>query len=509
MSSARTAVVVGSGPNGLGAAITLARAGLDVTVLEGADTVGGGMRSAALTLPGFTHDVCSAAHPLAMASPFLRTIDWARHGVVFDQPELPFGQPLDGGRAAVAYRSVEQTADGLGPDGPAYRRLLGPLVRDALPLVEAVLGSGFRPPVPNLAAVARFGVRSLLPTSLLSRTFRGDLAPALIAGAAAHSTLPLTSLPTGGTGLLLVLLAHAVGWPVVRGGSQAMADALVAELTGLGGRVQAGSWVRSAADLPAADLVLLDVSPRALLSIYGDALAPGYARALRRFRYGPGVCKVDYALSGPVPWAAPELARTGTIHLGGTWQDLAAAEREPTRGRHPDRPYVLAVQPGIVDPTRAPAGSSTLWTYCHVPNGSTVDMGDRVTAQLERFAPGFGARVLRRTVSTAAQEEAHDPNWVGGDISTGATTTWQMLARPAARWDLYRVPLTSSAGQKRGRASAWLCSSATPPGPGVHGMCGYVAATRALAAAGITAPADRPAWPGAPRAAAGGRAGRA
>ncbi len=488
MSGARTAVVVGSGPNGLAGAITLARAGLDVTVLEGADSVGGGMRSAPLTFPGFTHDVCSAAHPLAMASPFMRSIDWARHGVEFLQPGLPFGQPLDGGRAALAHRSVEETADGLGPDGAVYRRLLTPLVRDALPLADAMLGSGFRPPVPHLAAIARFGARSVLPTALLARTFRGDLAPALLAGAAAHSTLPLTALPTTPTGLLLVLLAHAVGWPVVRGGTQQMADALVAELTALGGRLHTGSWVRSAADLPSADIVLLDVSPRALLSIYGEALAPRYARAVERFRYGPGVCKVDFALSGPVPWTAPGLARAGTVHVGGTWQDIAESEQQPTRGRHAERPYVLAVQPGVVDPTRAPAGRATLWTYCHVPNGSTVDMGDRITAQVERFAPGFAATVLDRTVCTAGAEEAHDPNWVGGDISTGAMTVRQTLARPAARWDLYRVPLAGRAGAAAASAGTWLCSSATPPGPGVHGMSGHVAAVRALAAAGVPTP---------------------
>ncbi len=480
---ARTAVVVGSGPNGLAGAVTLARAGLDVTVLEGADTVGGGMRSAALTAPGFLHDVCSAAHPLALASPFMRTVDWGRHGVEFLQPEIPFGQPLDGGRAALTMRSVDQTADGLGADGPAYRRLMTPLVRDALPLAATVLGSSFRPPVDNLAAVARFGVRSLLPTALLARLFRGDLAPALLAGSAAHSQLPLTALPTTATGLLLGLLAHAVGWPVVGGGTQRMADALVAEVTGLGGRVQSGQWVRSAADLGDADIVLLDVSPRALLSIYGDALAPGYARALGRFRYGPGVCKVDYALSGPVRWANPRLARAGTVHIGGTWGDIAESERDPALGRHPRRPYVLAVQPGVVDPGRAPAGCSTLWTYCHVPHGSTVDMADRVTAQVERFAPGFGATVLDHTVTTAAQEEAHDPNWVGGDISTGAMTAWGALARPVPRWDTHRVPLASG-----DRHRVWLCSSATPPGPGVHGMGGYLAATKALAAAGSPGP---------------------
>ena len=465
------AVVVGSGPNGLAGAITLARAGLSVRVYERAATVGGGTRTAELTLPGFRHDVCSAAHPLALASPFMRSVDLAAHGVRFRHPEHPFAHPLDGGRAGVLHRDVRATAAQLGESGAAYERLMGPLVRGWEEIVPQVLGP-LRPPVPvrRWPVLAMFALRGARPAEWITRGLDDDRAAAIIAGAAAHTMLPLSTLPTGPFGLLLTLLAHAVGWPVVEGGSQRIADGLVAELEQLGGEVVVDTEVTDLRELPPAEIVLLDVAPAALPGMAGGRLPAPYARSLRRFTYGSGVCKIDYALSGPIPWANDEVRRAGTVHLGGTWQEVAASERDTAAGRHPERPYVLAVQPGTADSTRAPAGHDTFWTYCHVPSGSDVDMSPQVDAQIERFAPGFGDLVLARRVTTAVQEEATNPNYVGGDISAGATTVRQLLFRPTPRWDPYPTALPGT----------YLCSSSTPPGPGVHGMCGYSAARSAL-----------------------------
>ena len=464
------AVVVGSGPNGLAAAVTMAAAGLRVQVIEGAPTIGGGCRTEELTLPGFWHDVCSAGHPLAVASPFFRRFDLAARGVALAWPEVEFAQPLDGGRAAVVTRSVQDTAARLGADGRAYQRLLGPITEHLDELLPAILAPLLRQLPAHPLALADYGRRAILPASVVARRWRGQEARAIMAGAAAHAMMPLTAAPTAGIGLMLVALAHGVGWPVVAGGSARITDAMAAALTASGGAIETGRWVRSLAELPSARAVLLDVSPRALAQLAGDRLPSGYRAALRRFRYGPGVCKVDFALSGPVPWTNGDCRRAGTLHLGGPFEQVAAAEAEVAAGKHPLNPYVLVMQPGVADPSRASAGQQTLWTYCHVPSGSEVDMTGRIEAQIERFAPGFRDLILARAVRTAADQEARNPNYVGGDIGVGLQTILQTVLRPVPRWNPYRTPI-------RG---VYLCSSATPPIPGVHGRCGELAALTAL-----------------------------
>jgi len=464
------AIVVGSGPNGLAAAVTLAAAGLRVHVIEGAGGPGGGCRTEELTLPGFRHDVCSAAHPLALASPFFQRLRLAERGVRFAHPEVVFAHPLDGGRAAVVTRGVADTAARLGGDAAAYRRLMGPLADDGGVLADAILSSLRRPPsryARSLAVFARDGLRS---AAALARRFRADEARALLAGAAAHAMMPLDASPTGGVGLLLVALAHSVGWPVVEGGSGRLTDAMAGLVTDAGGVVETGRWVRSLAELPRARATLLDVTPRALLGLAGEALPPRYRDALARFRYGAGVCKVDFALSGPVPWRNEAARLAGTLHLGGGFAEIAAGESQVARGQHPGSPYVLVVQAGVADPGRAPGGQQALWAYCHVPAGSTVDMTAAIEAQIERFAPGFTDLVLARHTRTAAQEEAANPNYVGGDIGAGVQTVRQVVARPLPRWNPYRTPLPG----------VYLCSASTPPGPGVHGRCGELAALTAL-----------------------------
>ena len=463
------AIVVGSGPNGLAAAVTLAAAGLRVHVIEGAASPGGGCRTEELTLPGFRHDVCSAAHPLALASPFFRRFDPAARGVRFAHPEVVYAHPLDGGRAAVVTRSVADTAAGLGRDEAAYRRLMQPLAGGGNAIADAVLSSMRRPPLPSraLADYARLGLRS---ATAVARRFDTEEARGLFAGVATHAMLPLTAPLTGGVGLLLGSLAHTVGWPLVVGGSGRLTDAMADVVVTAGGQVETGHWVRSLAELPPARAVLLDVSPRAFLGLAGERLPSRYRDALARFRYGAGICKVDFALSGPVPWQHEAARRAGTLHLGGGFEEIAAAEAAVARGEHPESPYVLVVQAGAADPTRAPEGQHTLWAYCHVPAGSAVDMTARIEAQIERFAPGFADLVLARNTRTAVQEEAMNPNYVGGDIACGAQTVRQVLARPVARWNPYRTPL-------RG---VYLCSAATPPGPAVHGRCGELAALTAL-----------------------------
>jgi phytoene dehydrogenase-like protein len=469
------AVVVGSGPNGLAAAVTLARAGLAVDVIEGSEHAGGGCRTSELTLPGYLHDVCSTVHPLAAASPFFRGLDLAAGGARLVAPPVALAHPLDGGRVAVVRGSVTETAAGLGADRRSYRRLMDPLVREADPIVTGFLAPLGRQVPPHPVAAARFAAQAVLPASLLARRLRTEEGRALLAGLAAHSMLPLTAPATGGVGLLLGVLAHTTGWPVVAGGSARLVDALAAELAALGGRIETGRWVERAADLPAARAVLLDVAPRQLARLAAGALPARYLRGLRRFRYGPGVCKVDWALAGPVPWTAPECRQTVTVHAGGSPAEVAACEAEVAAGRHPERPFCIVAQPCVADASRAPAGRHTLWGYCHVPAGSTVDMSGLIEAQIERFAPGFRDLILARAVRTAADVAADNPNYVGGDINGGAATLGQTLLGPVPRWNPYRTPA-------RG---VYLCSSATPPGGGVHGMCGVWAARTALRDLGL------------------------
>ncbi len=461
------AVVVGSGPNGLAAAVTLARAGFAVEVYEGDQHPGGGCRTEALTLPGYAHDVCSSVHPLLAASPFFQRKPL--EGVVLRTPALAFAHPLDGGRAAALTGSVQETAESLGTDARAYERLFGAVVRDATAIVPSVLGPIVRPP-PHPLAMARFGLPGLFPITVLARGFRTAPARALLAGLGAHSMQPLSAPGTGAFGLLLGVLAHAVGWPVVEGGSQRVIDALSQELAALGGQLHSGRWITDLDQLPRSPVTLLDVAPRGLLELGGSRLPSRYRAALRRFRYGPGIFKVDWALAGPVPWEAEACMATATVHLGGTFEEVAHSESEVRAGRHPERPFCIVVQPCVVDPGRAPEGHHTLWAYCHVPGGSTVDMTERIEAQIERFAPGFRELVLARTTASAADTERRNPNYVGGDINGGAATLRQTIFRPTVSLHPYRTALPG----------VYLCSSSTPPGGGVHGMCGEGAARAAL-----------------------------
>jgi phytoene dehydrogenase-like protein len=465
------AVVVGAGPNGLTAAAVLAGAGWRVLVREAAPTVGGGTRTLELTLPGYRHDVCSAVHPMGIASPVLRDLPLEEHGVKWLQPEVAAAQPLDDGRVALLRRSVEDTAGGLPGDEERYARLMSALVDHGDELVATTMSPLSVPSVRALPALARFAWLGIRPLATLARgQLRSDEGRALLAGLAAHSMLSLTGPGTGGFGLLMGTLAHRVGWPVAAGGSQAIADALAAVIIERGGEVEVGAPVTSLDELPPARAVLVDVTPTQLVALAGGRLPSRYRRQLARFRRGPGVWKLDWALDGPIPWRAEDCQRTATVHLGGRLDEVVAAEAEVVRGRHPERPFVLVVQPCAVDPTRAPAGGHVGWAYCHVPNGSTFDMTERIEAQVERFAPGFRDRILARHVMGPAAVEAHNANYLGGDISGGRTDLWQLAVRPVPSLTPWRTPLSG----------VYLCSSSTPPGPGVHGMCGWHAARTAL-----------------------------
>ncbi len=462
---------MGSGPNGLAAALTLARAGLSVEIYEGAQSPGGGCRTEELTIPGFSHDVCSTVHPLLAASPFFRR---AGLDVTLRTPEVAFAHPLDGGQAAAVTGSVEQTAAALGVDARSYRRLLEPLVDDAEAIVPSVLAPMLTVPRHPLA-MARFGLPGLLPLNVLARGFRTPGARALFAGLGAHAMRPLNAPGTAAFALLLGVLAHAVGWPVVQGGSARIIDALLEELAAAGSELHTGHWIADLDELPRARLTLLDVTPRQLIEMAGGRLPARYRRSLTRFRYGPGICKVDWALSGPVPWAAEACRAAPTIHLGGTLEEIMRSESDVAAGRHAERPFCIAVQPCLLDPGRAPESQQTFYAYCHVPADSTIDMSERIEAQIERFAPGFRDLVLARSSVTAVETERHNPNCVGGDINGGAATLAQTIFRPTVSLHPYRTALPG----------LYLCSSSTPPGGGVHGMCGEGAAHSAMRELGI------------------------
>lgn len=461
------AVVIGSGPNGLAAAITLARAGRSVLVREAQPVPGGGMRTMELTLPGFRHDLCSTVHPLAAGSPFMRALPLAAHGAEVLHPAACLAHPLDDGSAVLLRRSPDETAAGLGEDADAYRRLFAPLAARWDDLAAEVLRPFRIPRHPLL--MASFGPRALRSASGFARgRFRGPRARALVAGLAAHSCLPLEKAASASFALVLGAAAHAVGWPLVRGGSQRLADALSAHLASLGGSVVTGAPVLAIDELRDAGAILCDVTPRQLLALAPD-LPEGYRRRLARFRYGPGVFKMDWALDAPVPWRAAACLQAGTVHLGGTLEEIAASERAVWSGRAAELPFVILVQPTLVDPSRAPEGKHTLWAYCHVPNGSSEDMTSRIEGQIERFAPGFAGRILARRAHGPADLERHNVNRVGGDINGGAANLMQLVARPRLR-----APYTTP------RRNLYLCSASTPPGGGVHGMCGHLAAKAAL-----------------------------
>lgn len=469
MPSRHDAVVVGSGPNGLSAAVALARAGRSVLVLEARDEVGGGASSAALTLPGFVHDPFSAVHPLGVGSPFFRSLPLREHGLEWVHPDVPLAHPFDHAPSAVLERSVEATVASLGEDAERYQTFAETFLDDWEALFEEALAPLHVPRHPIL--LAHFGRKALQSADgLARRTFRGNAARSLFAGIAAHATLPLTRLCTAAFGLVLQIAGHAVGWPVPREGSGSITKALASLLRSHGGEIRTGVRVRTLADIPAARSVFFNVTPAQLLRIAGDRLPATYRKRLTRYRYGPGVFKVDWALSEPIPWSDPQCRRAGTVHLGGTIDDISRSTAETWNGRPAARPYVLLAQPSLFDPTRAPAGRHVGWAYCHVPNGSGVDMTERIEHEVERHAPGFRDVILARHAMGPAELERRNPNLVGGDINGGAAVLSQLFFRPVVKWRPHRIPVPGF----------YLCSASTPPGGGVHGLGGWFAAETAF-----------------------------
>ncbi len=464
------AIVVGSGPNGLAAGITLARARKSVLLIEAKNTVGGGTRTRGLTLPGFLHDVCAAVHPLALASPFFRSLDLEKHGLSWIHPPVQVAHPLDDQSAVLLHRSIDKTADELGSDAEAYRKLIGPSVEDWDKLMHDLLKPLGFPKYPR--ALLGFGPRAILSAVTLTRRwFAGIRARALFAGNSAHSIMPLDAASTAAFGLMLSILGHAVGWPLARGGSQTIADALASYLKSLGGTISVGTPVESYRDLPSSRVVLFDVTPRQLLRIAGSMFPEAYRHRLEQHRYGPGVFKVDWALDAPIPWRDPACLLAGTLHLGGTFEEIAESELLVSKGSVPHKPMVLLSQPTLFDPTRAPEGKHTAWAYCHVPNGCLTDMTARIENQIERFAPGFRDRIIARSVMSPRDMEEYNPNYVGGDIAGGMQRFRELFLAPLGRLRAYSTPVKG----------IYLCSSSMPPGAGVHGMCGFLAAERALA----------------------------
>lgn len=463
------AIVIGSGPNGLAAAITLAQANRSVLVVEAADTIGGGMRTAELTEPGFLHDICSAIHPLGVASSFFVNTPLHEFGLEWIHPEVPVAHPMPEGPAAIVPQSLNETVQRFGIDGNAYRRLVEPFVNRSKDLFENVLGPLSIPSSPIL--MARFGMQGLWSANHIAKTwFSEDRIQGMFAGLAAHSILPLNQFFTGAVGLMFAVTMHADGWPLPKGGSQSIANAMGKYLISLGGEIIVGNKVDDLQSLPNAKAILFDTTPRELIRIAGDQLPAGYRRRLERFRHGPGVFKIDWALSDPIPWKDPECAKAGTVHVGGAFDDVAAAEAAAWTDQPADRPFVLAAQQSLFDDTRAPAGKHTGWGYCHVPHGCTIDMTDAIEAQIERFAPGFRDCILHKHVMAPSDFQAYNANYIGGDITAGVMDAWQLLTRPVARLDPYSTP----------NKQLFLCSASTPPGPGVHGMCGFHAAKSAL-----------------------------
>ncbi|AMR32214.1 FAD-dependent oxidoreductase [Mucilaginibacter sp. PAMC 26640] len=462
------AVIVGSGPNGLAAAILMQQNGLNVLLLEGKDTIGGGLRTAELTLPGFKHDICSAIHPLAAASPYFKTLPLQDYGLRYIYPEIDAAHPLDNGTAAILKGGVADTAKLLGADEAIYRRILGSVAK-AWPLIDSdVLGPLHFPKHP--LALASFGLKALPPSTWLAGQFKTEAGKALIAGMAAHSMQPLSNAATSAIALVLMTAGNLGGWPIPKGGSESIANALAAHFKALGGKIETGVYITSLSQLPSAHAVLFDVSPKQLLQIAGHKFSSLYRWQLERYRYGMGVYKVDWALDDAIPFTSAACRQAGTVHLGNTFSEIRLAEQQTWNGGHPDKPYVLLAQQSLFDHTRAPAGKHTVWAYCHVPNGSTINMTETIEKQVERFAPGFRERILAKHTMDTAQVEAYNPNYIGGDINGGVIDIRQLFTRPALRYSPYK---TSEKG-------IYLCSASTPPGGGVHGMCGYWSAKRAL-----------------------------